>query len=363
MRIRAMLSPAWLALLLSLGLLLWLAFGDSRHFRDTPPASATETTTAEAPRVEVRLSHAEPHAPQVILEGQLEPRRSVVLRARRAGRVEALPHAQGDRVAAGDRLATLDAGDLPARLAQARADLALARAELEGARQLRGRNLVSNNELLRLQSELAGSQATLATLQDALADTRIDAPFAGTLERFDIDPGAYVQVGERLGRLVDVGHLKATAWLPQQRAGDIAVGMPAHLTLLDGRRLEGRVSFVASEADEATRRFALEASVPNPEGWRVAGASATLTLSLPPRPAHRLSPARLVLDEQGRLGVKTVDADNRVRFRPVELISADAEHAWVGGLPDPVRLITLGGGFVKAGQRVTPVPADTPEGS
>ncbi|MBZ9538720.1 efflux RND transporter periplasmic adaptor subunit [Modicisalibacter tunisiensis] len=363
MRIRAMLSPAWLALLLGLGLLVWLALGDSRHFRDTPPASAAETPAAEAPRVEVRLSRAEPHVPQVILEGQLEPRRRVVLRARRAGRVEALPHAQGDRVAAGDRLATLDAGDLPARLEQGRADLALARAELEGARQLRGRELVSNNELLRLQSKLAGSQATLATLEEALADTRIDAPFSGTLERFDIDPGAYVQVGESLGRLVDVGHLKATAWLPQQRAGDIAVGMPVHLTLLDGRQLTGHVSFVASEADEATRRFALEASVPNPEDWRVAGASATLTIPLPSRPAHRLSPARLVLDDQGRLGVKVVDADDRVRFRPVELISADAEHAWVGGLPDPVRLITLGGGFVKAGQRVTPVRADSPEGS
>lgn len=39
-------------------------------------------------------------------------------------------------------------------------------------------------------------------------------------------------------------------------------------------------------------------------------------------------------------------------------MEADASQARVAGLPERVRLITLGGGFVEPDERVTPVPAD-----
>lgn len=357
MRSRFSPPPALLALLLGVGLLIWLAFGDTQRFQSQAPQDRP-TDRDSLPRVEVSLSRAQPHSPHVRLQGQLEARQAVALRARRAGTVSELPHAQGDRVTAGERLATLDPGDLTARIEQARAQLALNDSELEGARKLSGRNLVSNNELLRLKSEQAASRAQLATLRENLDDTRIDAPFAGTLDRLDVDPGDYVQIGESLGQLVDIEHLDAKAWLPQRRIDDVREGMPTEVILLDGRRLEGQVSFLASRADDATRSYPLEVRVNNPQRLRIAGASATLDITLPARPAHSISPALLVLDAQGNLGVKSVDDDDTVRFLPVELISADATQAWVGGLPDEVRLITLGGGFVEPGQRVTPVVAD-----
>ncbi len=68
----------------------------------------------------------------------------------------------------------------------------------------------------------------------------------------------------------------------------------------------------------------------------------------------------MVLDEQGRLGVKTVTRDDRVQVSPVSIIGFDADGAWVDGLPPEVELITLGGGFVQDGQAVQPVPAEKP---
>ena len=93
----------------------------------------------------------------------------------------------------------------------------------------------------------------------------------------------------------------------------------------------------------------------NPAGFRVAGGSATIRVLLPEQPAMFLSPAYLSLGDDGRLGVRHVGVGDEVRFTPVTLLSVTTEGAWVTGLPDEVRLITLGGGFVSPGQQVTPV--------
>jgi len=352
--------PALLAIGLVIALLAWLLLGDIQGFRDAPP-EAQPATEADAPRVEVESREAEAHAPTLILQGELEAQREVELRARQSGHVEALPVAEGSRVEAGEVMLALAREELPARLSQAEDDLALARAELAGAESLLNRKLISRPEYLRLQAQVSRATAELAALQRQLDDTRLEAPFPGTLDRLDVELGELVQVGEAWGRLMDDSRLVAAAWAPQRDALDLAAGLPAELRLLDGSRLSGEVSMVARRAEEATRSFRVEVSADNPEGRRLAGASATLAITLPERRVHRLSPALLVLDPDGELAVKHLDADDRVVQTRVTLVDADLETARVAGLPDPVRLITLGAGLVEVGERVTPVAPDSLE--
>lgn len=346
-----------LAIALGLALLLWLAFGDLSSFRDDPPPS-TEAETPPPPRVEVETRHAEPYAPSLVVQGHLEAYRELELRARGSGRVEALPVALGERIERGDDLLRLEQDALPERLEQAEAELALARAELSGARGLRERELISNPELLRRQSAVSAAAAELADLRQQRDDTHIKAPFAGVLDRIDVDPGELLQAGESWGRLVDASRLVAKAWVPQRKALSLETGLPARVRLLDDSTLEGELTHVASQADDATRSFAIEVELANPEQRRLAGASATIELTLPSRRVHRLSPALLVLDEQGQLAIKHLDDQDRVVRDTIELISSDDEEARVTGLPERIRLITLGGGFVDPGEAVTPVPAD-----
>lgn len=345
---------ALLAIGLMLLLLLWLAFGDWQRFHDSPPDADARDALA-APRVEVRDSRSVAHAPQLLLQGQLEAYRELELRARQAGRVEALPVALGSRVEAGQTLLELARDELPQRLAQAESQLALAQAELAGAEELRRRQLISNTEHLRLQSSVAAAVAELASLRRQLDDTRPSAPFSGVLDRLDVELGELVQIGESWGRLVDDSRLTATAWVPQRDALLLESGLSAEVRLLDGSRLPGTLTHVASRADDATRSFAVEARVENPERRRLAGASATLVIQLPERAVHRLSPALLELDEEGMLAVKHLDEEDRVVRQRIVLVDADAREARVAGLPERVRLITLGGGFVAPGERVTPV--------
>jgi multidrug efflux system membrane fusion protein len=83
--------------------------------------------------------------------------------------------------------------------------------------------------------------------------------------------------------------------------------------------------------------------------------TAELRLAADQVTAHSLSPALLALADDGTVGVKAVEADERVRFYPVEIIATSPEGISVTGLPDELRVISVGQGFVTEGQRVEAV--------
>lgn len=347
-----------LASLLVLALVMWLAFGNFQRFQATPPDTPAQREAGV--RVEIAVQQSIPFIPQHIIQGQLNAERETALRANVAGFVTEKPAIQGSRVEAGDTLLILDNDALPERLQQARDELAVAEAEYAGAHNLRQRELISQPELLRLQSALSASTAQVAQLQNQLDDSRPTAPFEGVLNRVQVELGDLLQPGEQWGQLVDDRRLKGTAWVSQQQVGDLSVGLPVTARLLNGDHLEGELTFISHRAEEATRSFYIEALLDNPAGKRLAGGSAELTVTLPPRQVHTLSPALLSLNSKGQLAVKHVDDNDQVQQTVVNLVSADIQRAYVTGLPDPLRLITLGAGIVEVGETVEPVLAEEP---
>lgn len=350
-----------LASLLVLALVIWLAMGDFQHFQNTPPEEADATQRDSLPRVEVLTQQSTPYIPQHVLQGQLTAQREALLRANVTGYVAEKPVAQGETVSKGDTLLVLDNDALPQRLQQARDELALAEAEYAGAQNLRRRELISQPELLRLQSALSASAAQVAQLEKQLNDTRPTAPFEGVLDRVQVELGDLLQPGEEWARLIDDRRLTGTAWVAQQHIDELSVGLPVTARLLNGRSLSGEVSFISSRAVEATRTFYMEVTLDNPDRQRLAGSSAEFTITLPPRQVHTLSPALFSLNDQGQLAIKHVVENNRVAQTAIELVSADTERAYVSGLPNRVQLITLGAGLVNPGDTVIPVSREESE--
>ena len=97
----------------------------------------------------------------------------------------------------------------------------------------------------------------------------------------------------------------------------------------------------------------------SPDRTLPSGISARVEIPVEIVQAHRVSPALVSLDDRGRLGVKIVDEDDRMAFYPIDPMRADVEGLWVTGLPERARVITVGQGFVNAGDpvRVTPAAA------
>lgn len=72
-----------------------------------------------------------------------------------------------------------------------------------------------------------------------------------------------------------------------------------------------------------------------------------------------MAPSLLSLNEQSVMGVRLIDGNNRVVFRPIEIIEDGPNGMWVTGLPSTAKIITVGQEYVREGALVDPVYGDS----
>lgn len=350
------LTPIKIAVTLALVLIAWLLLGEHMRLQDEPPDEQRKPQQSLA-KVQVREFEAAPWSKDLIVQGQLEPWYQVAVTAQVPGRVVSIHKHQGEDVKADEILLEISDEGRTARLEQAEATVTLRQQELRSAETLEQSRLIAETELQRLRSDLADAIAQRAVDRLAVAYNRPKAPFDGLVDRRHVDPGEFVSAGTVLMDVIQIERLKVVAHIPQQDVAELQIGQEVAVELLDGRTLQGEISFISYAANSQTRAYYFEVATDNPERLRVAGASATLHIQLPPVMAHQISPALLSLNGKGQLGVHAVDTEDKVQFHAVDVLKVDGNNAIVQGLPERLRLITLGAGFVQPGQRVTAMAA------
>ena len=163
--------------------------------------------------------------------------------------------------------------------------------------------------------------------------------------------------------IVDLDPLLAVGYVSERDVALVSLGSPGRVRLVDGTARDGKVRYVATVADPETRAFRVELEIPNPGNAIRAGLTGELRLPLPTASAFRISAAVLTLADDGRVGVRIVDAGDRVAFVPVRILMDSGDGIWVQGLRDGDRLITVGHEYVTTGQKVKPVPETAETGS
>ncbi len=371
-------SSIWISAGLALALALWLGTGRISagvpgEERPPAPAAAAGSPGLESGRgreaavgagggprvaVEVRSSTAQPVVREVVVQGALEPLRTVRVRAETKGRVASVEVEKGSRVEGGRVLARLAMEDREARLREARARVRQREAELEAARALGARGMQAKTRVAEAEALWEAARAEEARVRLEIARTRIRAPFAGVVHARPVEVGDYLDRGDVVAEVVDDSRLLATGEVPQASAARVRVGMPARVRLLGGEVLEGTVRYRAPVGSDETRTFRVEIECPNPDRALAGGLSAELRIPVEAVQAHFVPLSLLVLGPEGGLGIKVVDEDDRVAFRPVEVVRTSARGAWVRGLGEQARIITVGQGFVQPGEIVRIVAGD-----
>jgi len=351
-------SSVVLAVIIAVAAGAWVLSG---QFADRPataadPAHSPTDTAAPAPtRVRVVTSTAEEFVPVVRVSGQTEAARVVEVRAETEGRVAEIGAAKGSLVEAGDLILQLDPADRPAQLQRARARTEQRRIEYEAARTLAAQGHQAETRRAQALADYEEARAVQAQIQVDVDRTRITAPFRAVLDRRHSEVGDYLKIADPVATLVELDPLRVVAQVPQSQAPALAEGMTGVARLADGHDRPAIVIYTAAVADAATRTFRVEAEIANPEGRIGQGMTAELRLPLPARPAHRVSPSTFLLDADGQVGVVIVDDNDTARFRRIIVLGADGGGAWVSGLPDRTRIITVGQQLVTDGEPVEPV--------
>lgn len=345
------------ALMFAAAITLWLLSGVLFKAPPQPVATASDQQQPanEATKVRVREFIAQPHTQTLTLRGKTASKRSANISAEISARVVARPVERGDKVKSGDLLCGLAEDDRAAGTREAEARLKEAEIEFDGAKQLAERGLLADSTIARLGAQLESARANLARAQLNLERTQIKAPFDGIVENIWLSVGDLAQVGSRCVTLLDLDPLLIVANVSEQDISLVREGQPVSAQTSNGSWLEGIVTFVGSQSDDRTRTYPVEVTVDNPDYKVRAGLTSIITVAGSAVMAQRVSPALLTLNDEGELGLRAVDADNKVVFYAASIIEDTPEGAWVTGLPDRVRLITVGQEFVAAGQSVAPV--------
>lgn len=333
---------------------LWLASGAFTGDDGAASPAALGGAVAEVPAraVRARRIHAVTLPQRVEVRGRTENKRTVDVRAETTGRVVERPVERGDRVERGDLLCRLALDDRQAKREQAAAAIELARLEHAGAIRLANQGLQSETAIAQAKARLATAEAQRAAVTLDIDRTRIQAPFGGVVETTALEVGDYAQPGAPCARIVDLDPMLLVGRVAETAVRRIAVGASARARLGTGEQVEGPVRFVATQADPDTRTYRVEVAIPNPDFSVPSGVTAQFEVVTGAAEAHKVSPALLALDDEGRIGVRTVDGRQRVVFNRVEIVADEADGVWVSGLPRVATLITVGHQFVVAGQAV-----------
>ena len=257
---------------------------------------------------------------QVDVVGTLAAREEVVVSAEVEGRVARLVHDLGDRVDAGTPLIELDQEKLQYRAEAQRATLDQARArygagadgelpplekvpnvvstnaqladaqqQLERAKNLASRNLLSRSDLetaqtrydtakaahdqalasaRQLRADIDSQTSSLHLAQRNLRDAVIRAPFDGYVAERLVSQGQYLQPLTPVMRIVRLHPLKITAEVPEKFAPWIESGreIAVRVDAFPQQSFAGKVVRIAPAVNLRSRAFAIEGEVPNPDG-------------------------------------------------------------------------------------------------
>ena len=68
--------------------------------------------------------------------------------------------------------------------------------------------------------------------------------------------------------------------------------------------------------------------------------------------AHKISPSILLLNDEGKLGIRVIEKESIAKFVEIIILEDSEEGLWVSGIPEQVEIIIQGQGFVEDGQEV-----------
>jgi membrane fusion protein (multidrug efflux system) len=234
-----------------------------------PPAAAPVTTPLPVAQVRVGVvaAHTLPVTEEVM--GTVRSRRRALVGAKATGRIEALEAVPGRKVAAGEWLAQVEAGELRLRVEQAAAVRDQASRDLQRLTRLIKEGAAAPTELDAAQARNGVAVAAFAEAEAAVAQARITAPFAGVITRRLAEVGDLATPGRPLFEMEDPTDLRFEADVPEALLERVTAGARLEVRLgASTNLLSGIVSEVAPAAESASRTFLVKLDLPAAPGLR-----------------------------------------------------------------------------------------------
>jgi membrane fusion protein (multidrug efflux system) len=203
--------------------------------------------------------------PQLSAVGTLRAVRGVDVTTEVAGLVRSIEFKSGEEVKAGQVLVQLNADSDIAQLHSLEAAADLASTVYERDKAQLAAEVISKAQVDTDAADLKSKRAVVAQ-QSALVDKKtIRAPFAGKLGITTVNPGQYLNAGDKIVTLQTIDPIYIDFNLPQQQLPQVSIGQKVTLTTdaYKNTAFEGKVNAINPRVDPSTRNVQIEATIPN----------------------------------------------------------------------------------------------------
>jgi multidrug efflux system membrane fusion protein len=283
--------------------------------------------------------------------------------AQTSGIVQEIAVTKGQTVKAGDVLCKLRTDARQLAVDQAQAAVTQAQTAFDANKALVDKGLAAQNTSLAATAALAQAKTGLENAQLELSRATITTDVAGVVQDPMATAGAALAAGQPCATVVQLDPMLFIASVPEGRISYAKLGLNATINTVTGDTAEGKVTYIASTADDATRSFPIEISIPNADGKLRDGITSDAVVNVGTAPVTILPQSVLTLDDNGVLGIRTVEDGNKVAFHAVTILKDTRDGVWIVGLPPKLNVITVGQEFVQPGQIVDAKTDDTPIGA
>jgi RND family efflux transporter MFP subunit len=308
--------------------------------------------------------------------------------SRVSGNVDTVHVLAGDRVEVGDPLVELDAELLEILVAQSEAQAAEAEAGIETARvqvdrtqkafdriaaleesssfsqgrydEAQSDMLEARTELVRAQARLKSSQTILAENRYQLENSRIRAPFSGVVISVETIPGAFIQAGAPIVRLIDTNAFEVEASVPARYVRHLVPGQIVEASLENGKTVPLEVRAILPLEDPATRTRAVRFTGNGLGEVDTAAVGQSLTVDVAVGEAQEVLsvPKDALVQASGGWRV-FVAVDGKAEARSVTIgLPLGDRYEVLDGLQEGEEVVVRGNERLRPGQEIAASPAN-----
>ncbi|WP_052732297.1 efflux RND transporter periplasmic adaptor subunit [Hymenobacter terrenus] len=295
-----------------------------RHKQEKARDAEARQTATETPTVTVIPAKAAPDTTTVTLPADTRSLRETFVFARANGFVKSWSADIGQHVRAGQVLAEITTPELDQQIAEARANLGLARTSYSRLAGVALPGAISKQELDAAQAQYAAQRAGVQQLLAQQGFRRVTAPFSGIVTQRNVEVGSLVSSnnapGSQLFKIEQTEKLRAFVQVPQNFAPAIKNGLAADYLVPEfaGRAFSGKVVRDAGALAPDTRTLLTEVQVPNPRGELRPGSYAQVRFHLPRKAASVIIPANALVPGGTDSRVATV-REGKIHYQPITI--------------------------------------------
>ena len=352
--------------------------------------------------VETKIFNSSLIDQSIELQGQTIHNKKIDVKSETSGKIKNIKFARGNKVSSNSEMIKISLEDRNEKLLSAKKDLErlskelilneknrdnllrqnierieLYEIEYASAKQLIDKGLSSKSKLslasfnlanaqadredikIKFESTLANLEAQISNVKSVLKNIKLDiekttikAPFDGIVSEKMVEETEFISVGTPLFTIIDLDPIKVEGYLSEFDVNKVSVGTKALIEDSNGIKKNGIISFISPSAEISTRTFEITIEADNKDLSYKSGVTTKIIIKGSELKAHKIPPSILTLLDDGTVGVKAVDNENKVTFYPTKTIKDTIDGMWVSGLPEKVNLIVSGQEYISIGETI-----------